>query len=58
MVIVKRKKRYNVLIDFKIDEELLKSLDLFAKEKVWSRSFVIREAIKKYIKTEKGREAD
>lgn len=52
MVIVKKKK----LVDFKIDEELLKALDSYARDKGWNRSFVIREAIKKYIKTEIGKE--
>jgi len=45
-----KKKRVDILINFKIENDLLTALDSFANKKGWNRSMVIREAIKSYIK--------
>lgn len=45
-----KKKKLDKLIDFKIDYGLLAMLDSLANKKGWSRSMVIREAIREYIK--------
>ncbi len=47
-----KKKKMDILINFKVDKKSLAQLDSFAKVSGWSRSFIIREAIKRYIKEE------
>lgn len=47
-----QEKMFDENVFFRIDRKLLDRLDAFAKERGWKRSFVIREAIKKYLKKE------
>lgn len=48
-----KKKKKDILVNFKIDHGLLAMLDLLAIKKGWSRSLVIRQAIMEYIKRRK-----
>jgi len=55
---VKMKKKnqakiFNEVAYFRINKSLLDELDKFCKERNWKKSFVIREALKKYLKEEK-----
>ncbi len=45
-----KKKKMDILVNFKMDKKSLAQLDSFAKRNGWSRSFIIREAVKRYIK--------
>lgn len=45
-----KKKKVDILVNFKIDYGLLAMLDSLANKKGWSRSLVIRQAIREYIK--------
>ncbi|PVU73253.1 CopG family transcriptional regulator [Sulfolobales archaeon SCGC AB-777_J03] len=42
------------IVSFKIEEELLMKLDVYALNKRLSRSDVIREALEKYLKEAAG----
>ena len=47
-----KKKKMDILVNFKVDKKALAQLDSFARKNGWSRSFIIREAIKRYIHSE------
>lgn len=44
-----KNKLFDKLINFHIDNKLLKRIDSYAKQENWRRNFVIREAIKEYL---------
>jgi len=52
-----KEKKQEILFDkniiFRIEEKLFNDLDAFCRERNWKKSFVIREALKKYIKESK-----
>jgi len=46
---------FNKNVIFRIEKELFDELNSFCKKRNWKKSFVIREALKKYIKEEDGK---
>ncbi len=42
-------KLFDKLINFHIDNKLLRRIDLYAKQNNWRRNFIIRESIKEYL---------
>lgn len=46
----KQEKIFDEVIYFRIEKELLDKLNAFCKKRNWKKSFVIREALKEYLK--------
>ena len=54
----KKQEKKDILLNFHVDKKLLKELKDFCYKSSWTMSFVIREAIKRFINfEEKFREA-
>ena len=51
-------KLFDKLINFHIDNKLLKQIDSYAKRKNWRRNFIVREAIKEYLERRKDESKD